>query len=192
MSRVLAGLAAVSIGVVPAAAWASSLPKVDFGTQPSVGLGINVNSAFTTGGSVSIDVPFWDVFQVGGAIATRLDGSVNYDVRAMYRFIEGGKDGPSIAGIIGVWGAPGQSGFTLPGSVAPLVGFGLAYPAMDKLNLRLNLAYSPFFNYTSEFLTFIGGPSVAGAEVAYELTPNTEVTLGINGRGDFVGANLHF
>ena len=103
MPRLYAGLAAVLVAVAASpAAWASSLPKVDFGSQPSVGLGVGTNQAFTTGGSVSIDIPFLDVFQVGGAIATRLDGSVNYDVRAMYRFIEGGTEGPSIAGMLGV------------------------------------------------------------------------------------------
>lgn len=193
MHRAIAALAALAltVGLVPQAQ-ASSLPRVDFGDKPIFGFGVGMNQNWSTSGSVSLDVPFASTFLLGGSIATRIDGSVNYDLRGMYRFIEGGHDGPTIAGILGVWGAPGQTGFSLPGQVAPLVGFGLAYPATDKIDLRLNLCYSPFFNYTTEFLTFIGGPPTSGAEVGYKLTPNTEVTLGINGRGDFLGANLTF
>jgi hypothetical protein len=193
MHRAIAALAALALTLaVSPLARASSLPRVDFGEKPLLGVGLGANQNWATSGSLSLDVPFADTFLLGGSIATRIDGSVNFDLRGMYRFIEGGKEGPTVAGILGVWGAPGQAGFTLPGQVAPLVGFGLAYPATDQVDLRLNLAYSPFFQYTHEFLTFIGGPPLAGVEVSYQLTPIMEVTLGVNGRGDFLGANLAF
>lgn len=174
------------------AAWASSLPKVDFGDKPTFGFGLGINQTLRTGGSLSLDVPFGDAIMLGGSVATNLDGSINYDVRGLYRLIEGSTAGPTIAGMIGLWGAPGTPNFTLPGAVAPLIGFGLAYPATEKIDVRLNLVYSPFYNYTTEFLTFIGGPPTSGVEVGYQLSPNMEVTLGINGRGDFLGANLTF
>lgn len=200
--RALATALALVVGAAPAlvmgaapAAWASSLPKVDFGPSASFGFGVGTNQLWQTGGSLSLDVPVTDSILIGGAAATNLDGSVNFDVRGLYRLIEGGTEGPTIAAMIGLWGAPGgpnAANFQLPYPVAPLVGFGLAYPVMDKVDLRLNLAYSPFFTYTGEFLTFIGGPPSSGVEVGYQLTPNMEVTLGINGRGDFLGANLTF
>lgn len=189
LSAVLA--LALTVVLAPVAA-ASSLPKVDFGEKPLFGFGLGINQLLRTGGSLSLDVPFGSTMLLGGSVATNMDGSINYDVRGLYRLIEGGREGPTIAGMVGLWGAPGTANFQLPGSVAPLLGFGLAYPATDKIDVRLNLVYSPFFTYTTEFLTFIGGPPTSGVEVGYQLTPTLEVTLGVNGRGDILGANMTF
>lgn len=196
-TRAFAGLAAwgIALGVVGAAgpAMASSLPRVDFGTSPSVGLGFGANQALQAGGSLSVDVPVGQDFLVGGALSSTITGGIVYDARALYRFVEGDNEGPSIAAMVGIWGSPGLTRFQLPISAAPLVGFGLAYPITPQFDIRLNLAYSPFFNYgPSEFLGFIGGPPGTGIEVGYQIMPNIEATLGINGRGDLLGLNMTF
>lgn len=193
MKRIAVAAAAAWALVGASPAWASSLPGVDFGDRPVAGLGVGANEALSAGGSLSVDVPLGDQILVGGAIASTFGGNVNYDLRAMYRLVEGSSDSPAIGGLVGVWGAPGLPGFQLPVSAAPFVGFALAYSPMERVDLRLNLAYSPFFDYgPSEFLGFIGGPPVSGLEVGYQLTPSLEATLGLNGRGDFVGVNMAF
>lgn len=196
--RSIVGLTALTWSLAAACAAnpaaASSLPRVDFGDRPSVGLGIGANQSLQAGGSLSLDAPIASQLMLGGAISTSILGNLVYDVRAMYRIVEGvSGEGPSIAGMIGLWGAPGASNFQLPGQVAPLVGFGMAYAINEQFDVRLNLAYSPFFTYTSgEFLGFVGGPPGSGIEVGYQLLPNLEATLGINGRGDVLGLNMTF
>lgn len=186
--------AALGLGVLAERpAEAASLPPVDFGDQTIVGLGVGADQALTAGGSLSIDVPVGSRLLLGGAVASTLGGQFNYDLRGVYRLVEGSRETPAIGGILGLWGAPGMAGFQLPVAAAPFVGFALAYAATDQIDLRLNLAYSPFFDYgPSEFLGFIGGPPVSGLEVGYQLTPNLEATIGINGRGDFAGVNYAF
>lgn len=195
VSAWLAGLAVVGAAAAfQAPAEASSLPRVDFDTSPSVGLGFGANQSLQAGGSLSIDVPVASQLLVGGAVSSSIVGSLVYDVRALYRLVEAVPgESPAIAGMVGVWGAPGAARFQLPGQFAPLIGFGLAYPINEQFDVRLNLAYSPFFTYgASEFLGFIGGPPGSGIEVGYQVTPNLEATLGINGRGDLLGLNMTF
>lgn len=185
------GLIAALAVAGPAAA--SSLPRVDFGTEPIVGLGLGVNQGLSAGGSLSLDVPVGTRWMAGASVGSSLARSITYDVRAIYRLVDGGPETPAIGAIVGLWGAPGAPGFQFPLGVAPLVGFGLAYTINEQFDVRLNLSYSPFFNYGSgEFLTFIGGPPLAGLEVGYQLSPGLEATLGINGRGDFLGLAYTF
>ena len=187
----VAGLLSALAVAAPAAA--SSLPRVDFGTEPILGLGLGANQGLSVGGSLSLDVPLGTRWMAGASVGSSLARSITYDVRAVYRLVDGGPETPAIGVIVGLWGAPGAPGFQLPGGVAPLVGFGLGYSINDQFDVRLNLSYSPFFNYGSgEFLTFIGGPPLAGLEVGYRLAPGLEATLGINGRGDFVGLAYTF
>lgn len=188
----LAGVAALGIFTAPAEA--SSLPRVDFGTSPTVGLGFGANQALQAGGSLSVDVPLFGDALVGGALSSTVLGTLVYDVRALYRIVDGASgEGPSIAGMIGLWGSPGATAFQLPGQFAPMIGFGMAYAINAQFDVRLNLAYSPFFRYgASEFLGFVGGPPGSGIEVGYQLTPAMEATLGINGRGDLLGLNMTF
>lgn len=185
-----------ALAMVASPAVASSLPRVDFDDRPTVGVGFGTNQAWSPAGSVSLDIPVGDQWLVGGAVASTLAGGLNGDLRLVYRFVEGGTAGPTIAAIAGVWGEPlGRpmglsSRFSLPGGAAPLVGFGLAYPVWDRIHLRLNLIYSPFFLYGAETLGFIGGPPGSGLEVGYELNSAIQATLGINGRGDVLGLKI--
>jgi hypothetical protein len=175
--------------------WASSLPRVDFGTRPLIGLGFGSNQTLQAGGSLSIDVPVNESFMLGGAAASTFGGGLNYDVRGVYRFIVGAQgSGPSIAAIVGLWGQPGLASFQTTFGAAPFVGFGMAYPITDRFTARLDLAYAPFFDYASanETFVFLGGPPTSGVEVGYRLMSNLEATLGINGRGDFLGASYTF
>jgi hypothetical protein len=143
---------------------------------------------------LAVDLPVWSSLAVGGAVGTTLAGGTNFDLRAAYRFVEGSQLTPAIAAIVGAWGAPGQAGFSSSLGVAPYVGFALAYPITDRFNARLDLTYAAFYDYSraGETLLFLGGPPASGLEVGYKILPNLEATLGINGRGDFLGANYNF
>lgn len=190
-----AGIAAV-IASTPTRALASSLPAADFGERPVLGVGLGTGLGWRPGGSLAVTWPLMDQIALGGALASTFTGGVTYDVRGVYRFVEGSREGPSIAGIVGLWGAAGGIGpdprFTMGVPLAPSIGFGLAYSPLDKLALRLNLAYSPFFAYGTETLGFIGGPPSTGIEAAYVLMPGFEVTAGLNGNGDILGCSYLF
>jgi hypothetical protein len=177
-----------------APALASSLPRADFGDRPTVSLGLGGNQAWSAGGSLAVDLPVWDSLALGGAVGTSLAGGLNYDLRAAYRFVSAGQYTPAVAAVVGAWGAPGQPNFTSSLGVAPYIGFALAYPINERFNIRLDLTYATFYNYAAagETLLFLGGPPSSGLEVGYKLLPNLEATLGINGRGDFLGANYSF
>jgi hypothetical protein len=186
---------ALALAMLPAGgALASSLPRADFGDRPILGVGLGGNQSWSAGGSLAIDVPVWNGLALGGALNTSLGGSFGYDLRAAYRFVEGSQFTPAIAAIAGAWGAPGATGFTNSLGVAPYLGFALAYPITDRFNARLDLTYAPFYRYAGagETLVFLGGPPSSGLEVGYKVLPNLEATLGINGRGDFLGANYSF
>ncbi|MDB5096869.1 MAG: hypothetical protein JWM80_1290 [Cyanobacteria bacterium RYN_339] len=186
---------ALALAVLPATeALASSLPRADFGDRPILGVGLGGNRTWSAGGSLALDMPVYPGLALGGALNTTLAGGLNYDLRGTYRFVDGSQLTPAVAAIAGVWGAPGLAGFSSPLGVAPYLGFALAYPINDRINLRLDLTYAALYDYAKggETLLFLGGPPSSGLEVGYKFLPNVEATLGINGRGDFVGANLSF
>lgn len=195
-ATILTAALAAAFAVAPGQAWASSMPGADFGDRPKLGAGFGAGLGWQPGGSVALTWPVWDQLAVSGAAASTFSGGATFDLRGIYRFVEGSREGPAIAGIVGLWGAAGGVGpdprFTAGVPLAPSIGFGLAYSPMDKLALRLNLAYSPFFAYGTETLGFIGGPPSTGIEAAYELSPGFEVTAGLNGNGDILGLSYLF
>ncbi|HEY9721656.1 MAG TPA: hypothetical protein V6D47_06560 [Oscillatoriaceae cyanobacterium] len=168
-------------------ATASTLPGVDFGTQPLVGLAIGTGLAWAPSGAVSFDLPLGESFMVGASAGTSYGTQLNFDVRGIYRLVVGNRESPTIGVMAGLWGAPGMAGFQLPGGVAPFVGFGLSYDVTKRITARLNLAYSPFFNYNNTALLFMDGPPSAGVELGYKVRPNLQATLGLDGRGDLLG-----
>ena len=185
-------LSAAILLSAPVVAEASSMPRADFGDRPALGLSLGTDAAFQAGGSLSVDLPVWPQLTVGAGVGSTMAGALTYDVRAFYRFVEPSDGGLAVGGLVGAWGAPGSSAFQLPVAVAPFIGFGMAYTFMPKLTARLNLAYSPFYQPTTELFGVFGGPTVSGVEVAYQLTPAIAATLGLNGRGDIVGLNMTF
>lgn len=191
----LAALAA-ALALAPAPARASSLPGADFGDRPTLGVGLGAGLGWRPGGSFAVTWPAMEQLAVGAAVASTFTGGATYDLRGVYRFVDGSREGPAIAGILGLWGAVGGLGpdprFSAAAPLAPSIGFGLAYSPLDKLSIRLNLAYSPFFNYGTEVLGFIGGPPSSGIEAAYALSPGFEVTAGLNGNGDLLGLSYAF
>lgn len=196
MSFARAAALALGIAVMTAApAMASSLPQADL-DKPRLGVGVGTGLGWRPGGSLAVDVPLGDAIGAGLALQTTFTGATTIDARASYRFVDGSRESPAIAAIAGVWGVVGGAGpdarFTGPVPLAPSIGFGMAYEPLDKLTLRLNLAYSPLFAYGTEQLVFIGGPPTSGVEVAYEVLPGVEATLGLNGNGDVLGLNYTF
>lgn len=191
-----AAIVAAVLILAPAPARASSLPGVDFGDRPVLSVGLGTGLGWRPGGSLAVTWPLGEQLAVSGALASTFAGGATFDLRGIYRFVEGSREGPAIAGILGLWGAAGGVGpdprFTMGVPLAPAVGFGLAYSPLDRLALRLNLAYSPFFAYGTEALGFIGGPPSTGIEAGYTLMPGLELTAGLNGNGDLLGFSYLF
>lgn len=179
--------AAIALLAAGGNAAASTLPPVDFGTHPIVGLAIGTGLAWAPSGAASFDLPLGDAWLVGASAGTSYGTQLNFDARVLYRLVQGNRESPTIGVMAGLWGAPGMPGFQLPGSVAPFVGFGLSYNLSKRFTARLNLAYSPLFNYNNSALLFMDGPPSAGIEVGYRVRPNLQATLGLDGRGDLVG-----
>ena len=175
---------------------APSHPRAALGEPPPGGAGGGARRRRRPRGPRALTWPVIDQLAVGAAVASTFTGGATFDLRGVYRFVEGSREGPAIAGIVGLWGAAGGVGpdprFTMGVPLAPAIGFGLAYSPLDKLAIRLNLAYSPFFAYGTETLGFIGGPPSTGIEAAYALSPGFEVTAGLNGNGDILGLAYHF
>lgn len=193
--RRVAALALALCVTTAAPALASSMPKADL-ERPTLGIGAGANLGWKPGGSVAVDFPVMGNIGIGLGLNSTFVNGTTFDARASYRFVDGSRESPAIAAIAGVWGVlGGQAGdprFTSAYPLAPSIGFGLAYEPLDKLTLRLNLAYSPFYAYGSEALAFIGGPPTSGIEAAYEILPGVEATLGLNGNGDVLGLNYQF
>jgi hypothetical protein len=185
-------LACLMASVAPVATEASTLPRADFASHPLLGVGLGMSQAPALEGALSYDMPLTSQVLLGASVGYGLGSNVTYDVRALYRFIPLSPDGPAIAGILGVWGAPGQTGFQLGGNMAPFVGVGLAYAINDRFDARVDLSYSPFYNYGNQFLSIIGGPPIFGGEVGYKFSPTLQATLGLDGRGDIAGLSLSF
>ncbi len=178
LSVLLAGIAAP--------AWASTLPAADFrpGAR-TLGIGLGF------GGGVSFDDAFAPSWLGGGSVSWLASPPIGerFDVHLLYQFINGGRSGLSIAGIVGLWADTGIKGGPFP-SMPPLeTGFGLAYPLTPNLVGRLNLVV-PLFNPTRPFDVF-GGPA-AGLEVSYRFHPGLEATLGLNGEGNLLGLRMSF
>lgn len=179
----LLGAALALAPVSPAAA--STLPVADFGPGARM-LGVGVGY----GGGLAVD---WAVGKglLAGVSAARLTAPLGnrFDIRLLYQFIDGGRTGLSIAGIVGLWADTGFAGGPFP-FIPPIEGgFGLAYPITNQLTGRLNLVV-PLFSPLRAFDVF-GGPA-AGLEMGYRFQPNFEGTLGLNGQGNLVGFRLSF
>lgn len=180
-----ATLAAVTALWASAPAQASTLPGADFAPDTRT-LGVGVGY----GGGLAFD---WSVGKglMAGFSAARLTAPLGnrVDVRLLYQFIDGGRNGLSIAGIVGLWADTGFSGSPFPFLPPIEGGFGLAYPITQQLTARLNLVV-PLFSPLRAFDVF-GGPA-AGLEMGYRFQPNFEGTLGLNGQGNLLGLRLNF
>ncbi|MBU6427925.1 MAG: hypothetical protein KGR26_02850 [Cyanobacteria bacterium REEB65] len=181
-----AALALLLLGLWAWPARASTMPAADFqpGTR-TVGVGVGF------GGGLSVDAALTPNLLAGLSTSWLASPPVGgrFDAHVLYQFVNGGKTGLSIAGIVGLWGDT-----SLPGGPFPYLppiegGFGLAYPFTPRLVGRLNLVV-PLFKPTRPFDIF-GGPA-AGLELGYRFRPNLEGTLGLNGQGNLLGARFVF
>lgn len=178
----LVGLAA-ALSCGPALA--SNLPGADFTpTERAVGVGIGY------GGGLSVDAALNNGMLIGLS-AARLAAPLGnrFDMRLLYKFINGEDNGLSIVGILGLWGDTGFAGSPFPFLPPIEGGFGLAYPVTKQLTGRLNLVV-PLFVPIRAFDIF-GGPA-AGLEVGYKFRPAIEGTLGFNGQGNLIGMRMRF
>ena len=180
MKRTALTLAAavLALGATALPAQASSMPKADF-DRNTLGLGLG------NGFSLSLDFPVNRELSLGGSISAPGFVSNNFDLRLLYKLLNGGRSNLTLALLAGVQ-AYGPRFGTIS-TYQPMVGVGLAYPFTSQLTGRLNLVAG--FGGGAFGLTSMG-PS--GIELGYRFTPNLEGTIGANGRGDFIGLKFAF
>jgi opacity protein-like surface antigen len=177
MRRVTLTLAASLMSLAMAGpAFASSMPKADFGRANTFGLGVGYSA------SISLDFPVGGNLSLGGAFTFQSFRSNIIDLRLMYKLLSGK---PSLGLLGGVQlSGPSLGNFSV---YTPFIGVGLAYPFTNKLTGRLNLAAAIGVGGGA-----FSGTTASGIELAYEFTPQLEGTIGANGRGDFLGLKLSF
>lgn len=180
MKKFVLSLAAVAAAVsLSTPAFASSMPKADFGRGNTLGLGLG------NGVSLSLDFPVGGMLSLGGAVSAQSFSSNTIDLRLLYKLVHGGRDRLFLDLLGGVqFYGPTFGNFSV---VSPFIGVALAYPFTSRLTGRLNVAAS-FGTGGAGF----NGTRASGLELAYEFTPNLEGTLGYNGRGDVIGLKFSF
>lgn len=187
MKRLLLAAFAVGLCALPVAA--STLPQADFPANHRL-LGIGAGNDNI---SVSLDVPLSTNLSLGGSVNLPGVGvgtnRAIYDVRGMYRFVDGGRRNLSIAGILGFWGTHWYGSTSFINNLE--LGFGLAYPFTHQITGRLNLVVPYYGTVAGPYYFTFGGPA-AGLEVGYLFNPNLEGTLGANGQGGILGLNIRF
>lgn len=188
MRRTLATLAILGGVALPASA--STLPRADI-TRPDLRyFGIGAGHAVSVSADVAV-APNWTLGASLGSGFWNDPEPYRYDVRAVYAFVNGGRTGLSIAGILGLWGGTTfQNPYNLGRLPVPEVGFGLSYPYQNFVG-RLNLIVPYYGQIAGPYFYMFGGPS-GGLEFGYKVRPYMEATLGINGQGNYLGLKLDF
>lgn len=184
-----------SIGVflaIQAPVSASSLPTADFDGRTVGGVSAGVQSTGVICGSVSLSRAMSPHSLVGVVVNRCGNSTVGTDLFGLYRLVKGDANGPSVGIFTGIrhnW--PGELA-QQSGSIFPFVGFALGYSPREDVRLRLALAYAPTFPYETipESFIFLGGPPCSGFEAAYRINEFSELTAGINSRGDLIGFHL--
>lgn len=190
MLRTVATVAMLGALALPAAA--STLPRADITGRDMRYFGLGVGHAL----GVSADVAMGPQWTLGASLGSGFWNDwepYRYDARAVYSFVNGGRTGLSIAGILGLWGGTGQfqNPYGLGRAPVPEVGFGLAYPFTPDLVARLNLIVPYYGQIPGPYFYMFGGPS-GGLEVGYRVRPYLEATVGVNGQGSYLGTKLDF
>ncbi len=169
---VLPGLVAV-MSALPAQA--SSMPRADFGSRPTIGLAVG------NGLSVGLDIPVSQAVSIGGSFSAGLawSRSTNVDLRLLYKLVSADRGRFQLDLLAGAQGyGPGTFTFT---TFEPIVGIATAYDLTPQLSLRGNLATG---------LVARGGTGPSGIELGYRFSPTIEGTIGANGRGDVIGLKI--
>lgn len=163
---------------------ASTMPPADL---KAVNVGVSLVSP-----GVSIDIPWNSNLFTGASIALpvyygNLFGTIRYDLHVFYQLIKDHDSVLSFGGIAGLWGDYSFSSKTYQNTwVSFQAGVGIAYKFTKEFTGRLNIvAAIP----SSEYGWF--APS-AGIEFTYTPVNNIELSLGITGQGDFLGAKWKF
>lgn len=190
MLRTLATVVFLGALALPAAA--STLPRADITSRDMRYFGLGAGHAL----SVSADAAMGPQWTLGASLGSGFWNdreSYRYDVRAVYSFVNGGRTGLSIAGILGLWGGAQefQNPYHLGKIPVPEVGFGLAYPFSGDFVVRLNLIVPYYGQIPGPYFYMFGGPS-GGLELGYRVRPYMEATVGINGQGNYLGMKLDF
>lgn len=179
-------LAATCLVALPASA--STMPRADIAGKDARYFGLGIGNGL----SASVDFGLSKDATLGASLGTGFYQAEysRFDIRLLYDFVNGGRRGLSVAGIIGLWGGSrwGQAYSFAPGIE---IGFGLAYPFTRQVTGRLNLVV-PYYGLTGgPYYDLFGGPS-GGVELAYKFQPHVEGTIGSNGQGNLLGLKLNF
>ncbi len=164
---------------------ASTLTPVDLKTpslgisfiSPSLSFDFPITANLFTG--ISSSLPIYYPFE--------FFGTIRYELHFVYQLIKEKDSNLSFGAIAGVWGDHNftQSKFSKT-LISLQLGFGVSYKFTEQLNGRINfVAALPASQYG------ILAPS-AGFELVYCPTSNLELSAGINGQGDLLGARWKF
>jgi hypothetical protein len=164
---------------------ASTLPPADL-ESTSIGVGL-----ISTG--LSIDVPLGSKVFTGLSVALpvfypgNLFGTLRYNFYGAYQLIKEKDSNLSFAGILGLWGDRNFVRTDFSNTIIALqLGFAVAYKVNDLFLARINLvAALPASEYG------IIAPA-AGFELVYTPSKNLELSAGLNGQGDILGARWKF
>jgi hypothetical protein len=185
LGAIAIALAVLTLGGLSAEA--STMPRADFGRNSRV-LGIGLGNGI----GASIDAAVQPNLTLGGALGSGVYGfnTTRWDLRMLYRFVDGGRRNLSVAGLLGLWG---DTAYQRALGLAPglEIGFALSYPFTREVTGRLNLAVPYYGTLGGPYFNAFGGPS-AGFELAYRFQPHLEGTLGVNGLGGILGLKLNF
>jgi len=161
--------------------FASSLPaaeiaqKIGISIGPSFSVDWKMSNNMSIGGSFGSPI-YRGLFQVG-----------RYDVRLLYKFLEGDL---SLSGLIGVAGDPVFNGDHQTSLAGLELGIALSYAFTPELTGRLNIVGGVPILSLGDNLGYLAPAS--GFELGYKFTSNLEGTIGANGQGDFLGLNIYF
>lgn len=157
-------------------AQASSMPRADFGSRPTLGLAVG------NGLSIGLDVPLSQAVSLGASFNAGFawTRNTNIDIRLLYKLVSADRGRFQLDLLAGAQGyGPGSFTFS---TFEPIVGVATAYDLTPQLSLRGNLATG---------LVNRGGVGPSGIELGYRFSPTLEGTIGANGRGDVIGLKFN-
>lgn len=165
-------------------ALASTMPAADrtatavmLGSGPAVGFGWSPGQRWSFGVSAAVPFFFYQDF-----------GTLRYGAWGMYQLLE--QDGFYMAGIAGLYGDVYVPDANRYSPVGLQLGAALAYRLNKRLTLRLNIV--PGVSLRLPPAGWVVFPPAGGAEIAWRMQDNLELSLGYNGSGDILGLNWIF
>lgn len=154
-----------------------SASAVSLGSGPAVGFGWQPAPRWSFGASAAAPFYYFQDF-----------GTLRYGAWAMYQLLE--QDGFYMAGVAGLYGDVYFPDFNRYSPVGLQLGAALAYKLNKRLTLRLNIV--PGVSLRLPPVGWVVFPPAGGAEIAWRMQDQLELSLGYNGNGDILGLSWIF